>query len=727
MTQPTTQYTAISELNLRPLATERPFSLLDLWRIFVIRRATIGWITAASVVLALAVSLCMTRKYAAQSEIEINAENPAALELTNSPSAAEQGEYAVDLATQASVLQSDTLALQVMQQLKLDARDRARFTLFRSPDDLLPLEQSAEKRTRLLKRFHRNLSVHVVGGTRLIEVRYTDRDPATAAAAVNTLIGDYLEQYFQTRYSATHQASDWLSKQLADLKNDVEVSQQRLADYQKQTGILGESETNNVVMAKLEELNRQLSAAEANRIVKQAVWQLAKTGDPELISSVAGTSFMQGVGSAANPSQLGLLPGLRAQEAQLKSEIAQTSARLGPSFPKLVQMKSQLADLQHSIDLEIGKIAARAENDFVAANNAEAMERALFERQKQEANQLNDSAIQYGILKREVDANRDLYQGMLGKFKQAGVLAGLRSSNIVVVDPARPGAKPSSPDYPLNLLLGALAGLIAGAGFTLLQDAMDRSIHTPEDVRRLTGLRSLAVVPRLPQVSKRQKTAEIAERFGSLRTALLLSNLDAPPKVIVVTSALPREGKTTVSVNLARSFAQQGSRVLLVDGDMRCPSVHRELGADNAKPGLSALLQSSGDQSATVPDLREGLHVLCSGTRPPLPSETLASPRMATIIAAWREQYDYIVIDTPPVLTVTDPVVLSRFADSVLLVVRAESTTNDALLRTHEILEQCHAPLLGTVLNAMNFASAQYAHYFGHSYRAKETQEYYPS
>jgi capsular exopolysaccharide synthesis family protein len=159
---------------------------------------------------------------------------------------------------------------------------------------------------------------------------------------------------------------------------------------------------------------------------------------------------------------------------------------------------------------------------------------------------------------------------------------------------------------------------------------------------------------------------------------------------------------------------------------MRCPSVHRELGADNAKPGLSGLLQASAIPDA-IPDVREGLHVLCSGTCPPLPSEMLASQRMAATIAAWREQYDYIVIDTPPVLTVTDPVVLSRYADCVLLVVRAESTTHHALLRTHEILEQCHAPVLGTVLNAMNFASAQYAHYFGHSYRAKETQEYYPS
>jgi capsular exopolysaccharide synthesis family protein len=668
----------------------------------------------------------MTRKYAAESQIEINAENPAALELASAPSATEQAEYAVDLATQANVLQSDTLALQVIQQLKLEAANRDRFTFFHSAEDTLPLEQSAERRTRLIKKFHRNLSVRIVGGTRLIEVRFTDHDPATAATVVNTLINDYLEQYFQTRYSATHQASDWLSKQLAGLKNDVESSQQRLADYQKQTGILGESETNNVVMAKLEELNRQLSAAEANRIVKQAVWQLAKTGDPELISSIAGTSFLQGVGAVANPSQPGLLPSLRAQEAQLKAEIAQTSARLGPSFPKLVQMKSQLADLQHSIDLEIDKISARAENDYIAAKNAEEMERALFDRQKQEANKLNDSAIQYGILKRDVDASRDLYQSMVGKLKQAGVLAGLRSSNIAVIDPARPAAKTSSPNYLLNLLLGAMAGLLVGTGCALLQDAVDQSVHTPHDVQRLTGLRSLAVIPRIQETEKR-RAAELAERFRSLRTALLLSDVDTPPKVIVVTSSLPREGKTTVSVNLARSLAQQGSRVLLVDGDMRRPSVHLETGVENPHSGLSSLLQISGDHAAPIQNMRDGLNVLCAGKCPPSPAEMLASQRMSATVAAWREQFDHIVIDTPPVLTVTDPVLLSRHADAVILTVRAEFTTGDALLRAHEVLTQCHAPILGAVLNGMNFASPQYAHYFGHAYQAKQIQEFYQS
>lgn len=281
----------------------------------------------------------MPRQYAATAQIEINPENAAALDLKDTPAAAE--DYAVSLATQADVLQSDTLALQVARQLNLEKVDsqRAHFSFLETGfDDSIPLEQSAERRSRLLKKFHKNLAIQQVGGTRILEVRYLDRDPDLAASVANTLVDDYLEQYYQTRYRATRQASDWLGRQLEDLKSDLADSQQRLVDYQKRTGILGESETNNVVMAKLEELNKQLSAAEANRIVKQAVWELAKSGDPELISSVAGSSFLQGVSAGPNNSQLGLLPTLRAQEAQLKADIAQNSARLGPNFPKLVHV-----------------------------------------------------------------------------------------------------------------------------------------------------------------------------------------------------------------------------------------------------------------------------------------------------------------------------------------------------------------------------------------------------
>lgn len=696
------------------------FSVLDLWQILSLRRRTVITGIVLALALSLAVSLATPTKFAAQSSIEINPENSDSIDVSPQQDSAER-DYAVTLATQANVMESDTLALQVIQQLNLERveRQRTSFHLFGVHEDSVPLEQSAARRNRMLNKFHRSLAIKAVGGTRILEVRYLDRDPALAAAVVNTLVNDYLEQYFQTRYSATHQASDWLSKQLATLKNDVETSQQRLVDYQKESGILGESETKNVVMTKLEEVNRQLSAAEANRIVKQAVWHLAKTGDPELISSVAGSPFVQGVSTGANPSQLGLLPTLRAQEAQLKADIAQASARVGPSFPKLVQMRSELADLQSSIDSEIRKISARAENDYIAAQNAENMERALFEQQKQEANKLNDSAIQYGILKREVDTSRDLYEGLLGKLKQAGVLAGLRSSNIVVVDPARPASKPSSPNYALNFLLGLCCGTLGGIGVALFQDSTDDSIHSPRDLEQRTGLHTIGVIPRMRNGAFDGQ--EFREAFRGLRTALLPSKIDASPQTIVVSSAVPGEGKTTVAVNLARALAQQGGRVLLVDADIRRPSVHLQFEDKCLTPGLSEILAlASAQVSPTVRDLGGGLHVLTAGSPPLVSPELLGSPRFSGLLSLWRQDYDHILLDTPPVLAFSDAVVLARHAEAVLLVARADNTSSESVLRASELLRRPGSVPVLIVLNAMDFTSPGYARYFGYSYNSRQ-------
>src|SRR6185437_3858245 len=339
-----------------------------------------------------------------------------------------------------------------------------------------PLEQAPLRRQLISKVWEKHLKVKTVPGTRMIEVTFLSPDRQVAANVVNTLVSDYMEQYFRTRYSATAQASDWLQKQLDDLKAQVESSQQKLNEYQKKAGILGTDENHNIVTAKLEELNTEMSAAEANRIMKETVWRLTKTGNAELISGIAGTSLM-GTPGAATPTSnsLNLIQNLRAQQAGLKGEYAQAAMKFGPAYPKLVQMRSQLKQLDSDIQTEIGKVAARSENDYLAAKNSEDMLRASFDRQKAEAEKLQDSAIQYVIMKREVESGRTLYEDMLKKLKEAGVLAGLRSTNIVVVDPARTAAKPARPSYPMNLGLGFGLGLLGGVALAFVRDNMDNT------------------------------------------------------------------------------------------------------------------------------------------------------------------------------------------------------------------------------------------------------------
>jgi len=593
----------------------------------------------------------------------------------------------------------------------------------------LPLEKAPLRRRLISKAFQKSLKVKTLPGTRMIEVHFLHRDPQLAADVVNTLVGDYLEQYFRTRYNATAQASEWLSKQLAELKSQVEEAQEKVVQYQKEKGILGTDEAHNLVMSKLEELNRQLTAAEANRMLKQTGYRIAKTGNAELISTV-GSSTLLGSLAGVNSNPLALIQSLRAQQAELRVQYAQAAAKYGPAYPRLIQMRNQSQELESAIQAEIEKVAARAENDFIAARNAEDMLRASFERQKEEANKLNDSAVRYTIMKREAESSRELYHGLLKKLKEAGVLAGLRSTNLVVVDPARSSAKPVRPSYPINLGLGLGVGLVGGIGLAFAREGFDSTLRTPEQVESVAGLPAMGIIPELTASRARRRPAnlpkfdcnildsphsQLAESYRAVRTALLFSNGDVPPKVILVTSALPQEGKTSVSLNSAIALAYQGAKVLLIDADLRRPGIHACLGVPS-EPGLGELL--SGESPLPVQALAcpkvPNLFVLPAGRRRLRPAEVLGSGRMRDLLNNCRKNFDFVVIDTPPVLAVTDAVVLSKSADGVLLVVRSAQTSEQSLLRARDLLLRVNARIAGVLVNRANLHSSDYYDWYGY-------------
>ena len=730
---------------------EDDISFTELWHVLLRRK----WIVIGSTLImfaaALALTLRSTPRYEASSRIEINKENSDMLGLDDMTGMMGGGsdslDYNVTLQTQANVMKSDSIAHQVTQELGLEKRKE--FALepgWFNADEVnaersLPLEKAPLRREKIQKVFEKNLTVKTVPGTRMIEVSFLSPDPQVAADVVNHLVNDYMERYFRTRYSATAQASDWLSKQLDDLKAQVESSQEKLNNYQKEAGILGTDENHNVVMAKLEQLNQQLSAAEANRITKEAVYQLTKTGNAELVSGMATSTLMMGQ-SMPGGSPLSLIQNLRAQQAQLKEQYAQASKKYGAAYPKLIQMRSQMEQLEADIQSEIDKVAARAQNDYKAAKTAEDQIRASFERQKAEANRLNDSAVKYTIMKREVESGRQLYEDMLKKLKGAGVLAGLRSTNIVVVDPARTTAEPARPRYPLNLGLGLGVGLLGGIALAFIRDNMDNSIRTPEQVEMITSLPSLGYIPEIgtnpgekrfalkkadvsPQWSILDKpSSHVSEAYRSLRTSILLSSADIPPKVILVTSALPQEGKSTTSLNVAIALAQHKTKVLLVDADLRKPTLHTRMGLTST--GLSSSLAS---RNGHRPDFvqhsgLQNLWMLPAGIKPPFPAEILGSQRMGELLINWREDFDFIVLDTPPILSVTDAVVLSRIADAVLVVVRSEKTTRQSLLRAKEILRKAQAPVIGVVVNGVNVNSPDHYHSYGY-YGSEYGKGYY--
>jgi polysaccharide biosynthesis transport protein len=732
---------------------EPAVSFGEVWRVLC-KRKRIIWISVVVIfAAALGYTLSITPRYRTTSIIEFNKSNTDSLELderSGMPGGANAMDYAITQRTQVNALTSDTLALQVVHDLGLERRKE--FSQTKSPLDYfhsvtdessLPLEKAPHRMATVLKAYHKNLKVMPIPGTRMISIQFMDPDPEVSAKTVNSLVSDYTEQYFRIRYAATVQASDWLSQQLNDLKGQVESSQQKLADFQRQAGILGTDETHNIVMTRLQQIDGQLTTAQANRILAQAVWQLAQTGNPELLPGLVNVSLS--TGSSTTPSSLALIQNLRSQQNQLKMQYAEASSKYGSAYPKLIELQSKLDEINTNIQTEVVNLAARAHNDYLATQQTQDGLRVAFEKAKEEANQQNDSAVQYTLLKHEAESRRNLYDGLSQKLKEAGVLASLRSSNIVVMDPARPSDRPARPIFLLNLGLGMIGGLLFGVVGAVVAENMDETISSPEQAEIISQVPSLGFVPRWKRLlaSKKpsksnellapgtgvlilgQPHSQAAEAYRGLRTSIMQSMRATECNVLLVTSAFPNEGKTTTSINCAAAFAQQGLRVLLVEADLRRPKLCRQLNLTSTN-GLSSL--SSGGTSSGLPLKMPGLSYLSiipAGPRTGFPAELLGSQRAKALITQWRSEYDYIFIDTPPVLSVTDAAVLATLSDGVIMVVRSGITTKKSLMRAMELFRRTQTRIVGTVLNAFDVNSADYHHYIGYEPTEANGNGYY--
>ena len=723
-------------------------------------------LATVAVCLGLAVVTCVfsTRKYQASGKIQIQKDSTDALGLDSMMGAAESASDALDasimLQTQADLLQSDTLALRVIQKLDLEhTKDfQPRFNpigwvlgLISPRGEADPaqatMEQSPLRRTRALKVFSSHLTVRVVPGTRLIEIQYMNSDPKLAAAVVNQLTRGLVEYTFQTRFDATNQASVWLTGQLSDLKKQAETLQARVIALQRQSGVVslgvqdtqGREQAYSVVVDRLQQATATLSQATANRILKGAVYKIVQSGDAELISGLSANGIASG--SPTLTTSLGLIQSLRMQEATLQGQISQDAAKFGAAYPRLVEARANLAGLDRSIQDEVHRVGQRAQNDYEVAQRAEDESRREFTAEKHQADSLNDKAIEYAIVRQEAEDSRGLYEDLLKRLKEAGVLEGLRSTNITVVDPGRTPALPKQPNVPVYLGLSVCIGLFLGACGALVMDSVDDKIQAVEEIERELGLVPLGIIPQIGEprwyarysggASARNaiQTAGVdglaifahpsspyTEALRSLRTALLLAKSSAPPQVLLVTSSVAGEGKSILSSNLASVLAQGGKRVLLVDADLRKPTLGHRLGLES-RPGLSQFLTDghAHEDMIEVPGL-PSLHLLTSGPTPPYPAELLASERMKQGIDGWRKQYDFIVLDSPPVLLVTDPVLLASLADATLLVARHGMTNRLSLARSHRtILDQSTQERVGIVLNGVSRDSSFYYEYYGYS------------
>jgi len=686
-------------------------------------------------------SLRMTPVYEAGGTIEINKPD-ASLNFQNSATFSLDYFDPTELETELKILQSDLLALQVIRELNLDRRPEFGGGLPAPSFDLAPdpMQSDPARASAVLGGFKGNLRVALAPNSRIIEVHYRSSDPQMAATIVNTLMQTYVENNFKARFESTMQASDWLQKQLVDMQMKVETSQEKLVRYQKEHEILGIDEKQNIITEKLDELNKAMTAAESDRMDKEALYRMVQSGDADAIAAVGA-----GGSDSGGSSGEGFLDTLRGRQADLKIQVADLNTQFGPAYPKLAQLNNQLKEVNLEIQGEIKKIVAKVRGQYMTSLQRENMLREALDKQKQEANKLNESAIEYNLLKRDADTYRQLYEGLLQRLKEAGVSAGLRSNNFRIVDAARAPVAPVEPNIPRNLLFALVLGSATGVGLAFLLEGIDNTIRSTEQAQMISGLAPLGIIPlgsksaregpnpkRLVIASSKEAVelvtqvrpqSQMAESYRALRTSLLLSNLGSPPKVIMITSALPQEGKTTTSINCAVVLAQKGVRVLLIDADLRRPSIHKTLGM-GPRSGLSNVLTGSTtlDQTIARTTVLPTLHVLPAGTPPPNPAELLASTNMRDVLAELRQQYDHIVVDTPPSLSVTDAVVLSPRADAVVLVIRSGQTTKQALRRSRDILAQVSAKVVGVLLNAVDLSSPDYYYYY--EYQGKYAQYY---
>jgi capsular exopolysaccharide synthesis family protein len=731
--------------SLHPALATQDSILREYLRVLIKRK----WVVLGTLALvfgaALVATLRSTPIYDAVGSIAINKPDPMLASLRDSGNAGAEYFDPTDLDTEVRILRSDLLSLQVIKQLNLDRLPEfgghgqpSTSSLELTTD---ALEPDSVRTNALLGSFKGSLRVVLEPNTRVINIHYRSPNKQLAARVVNTLANTYIEQNFKTRFESTMQASDWLSRQLVDLQMKVETSQEKLVRYQKDHQILGIDEKQNITTAKLDELNRELTVAESERMQKESVYHLAESGDTESAAAVAA-----GISQAkSSENTSALLERLQGQKVDLKIQVAQFSTQFGPAYPKLAQLNNQIAEIDSQLQNEMKKVSGRLRGDYLASLQRENMLRAALEEQKQQANKLNESAIEYSLLKRDFETNRTLYEGLLQKLKEAGVTAGLRSNNIRQVDIARTPAAPAEPNVPRNLGFGFVLGLTSGIGLAFLLEGVDNTVRTPEQAQAISGLPSLGMIPlgsklkpeanpRTLSVATSKEAVELitlsrpqsqmSESYRALRTSLLLTSLGAPPKTILITSALPQEGKTTTSINTATVLAQKGTRVLLIDADLRRPSIHKTLGM-GPRAGLSNVLTGGTTlQQATVRStVLPNLFILPAGTPPPNPAELLASAQMFDLLAELREQYDHIVVDTPPTLSVTDAVVLATRVDAVVLVIRSGQTTKPALRRARDILAQVNARVAGVLLNAVNLDSPDYHYYY--EYQGKYGQRYY--
>ncbi len=686
----------------------------DLLAALLRRRWTLLAFVMGGVLLGILIALLQKPVYRAHALIEIQGLNENFLNRRDLEPNVEFGAMLMDtyIQTQIKILQTESLAGRVADRLELPRRPE-----YRTPsrawgfgrDQAAKTGIETTPREAAVQKALQNLTVRLYGQTRLVEVLFEARDPALAASFANTLIDEYVAETLENRVATARQTEDSLGGRLQDLKSEVEKSEKRLQDYALESGLVFTSEKDDVTEVKLRQLQVLLSAAQDTRTAEQSKYEMALHGPADSLPEVLDS------------------PTLRSYQVNLtdlRRQLADLSVVLTPTHYKVRQLNAQIAELQGAANSERANIQNGIKNRYEAAARRQRLLEDAYGDQLRVAATQAAKSVRYDSLKREVDLRRLLYEATMQRVKEAGVATAIRANNIRVVDPANAPRKPIRPSRALNAAIGMIAGAFFGTGFVLFGERRSRNARISGDTRARMRIPELGTIPgadppylprqrrnsRAPRnwlelVSSRERDSALAESFrGALASLLFSASNGSAPRVIVITSAYPGEGKTTVTTNLGIALAATNRRVLLIDGNRRSPRLH-DIFQVPGTWGFADLLRSFtpceeySSEGLAIETKIPGLCVLPSGSLSSNGQDLLYSGRTAELISRLRSEFDAILIDTPPVLTCADARALGKLADGVALVIRSERTPIDSALAAWSRLSEDGVHGLGTILN----------------------------
>lgn len=735
---------------------ESPSLLLEYWKLVRRHKWMILLMAFLGALAGLLVALPQTKVYRSQTTLEIQPFNENLLNTRAvDPSASSADYYSAEtnIPTQIKIIQSDTLVSRVVTKLKLDRNPEVleqpgRISVWRRALGL-PEPPAVSDHEKAVGMASGSLSVRILPLTRIVAISSDSIDPQVAANFANTLANEYIEQSIEVRWQSTQRTSEWLTRQLEDVKIKLQKSEDQLQSYAYSTGLMFTGEKKDSVdEEKLRQVQEELSKAQAVRFTRQSQFGIAVSGRAEALPEVFDNDSLKSQDK---------LTDLRRQHAELRSAFA-------PGHYKVKAVEAQLKELETALAKERSNLAQRMRNEYEAAVRHEKLLHKAYAGQSKLVSEQAVKAVQYNILKREVDTNRSLYENLLQKVKEYGIASAMRTSNIRIVDPAKVPTFPYKPDLAQSTRLGLLAGAFLGVVFAFIRDRADRTLQAPGEAPLYLNAREFGVIPSagserkqriyghrqallglqidsgdgkpanahngrnghlsecVELVTWQQNPSRLAESFRTTLASILFSTDNGhSPQVIVVTSCSPMAGKTTVTTNLGIALAEINRRVLLIDGDLRKPRLHHLFHLENNRGLTDLLLEKDPVEEYPLESLAQrteipGLHVLSSGTSTHSISNLLFSTRLPQLLKRFKREFDTVLIDTPPMLNLSDARVLGRLSDGVILVFFARSTSRDAALTAVELFREDHTPVLGTILNHWNPKRNPAHDHYDHNY-----------